>query len=230
MERLALLIDGENISADCFPLIARLCSQLGTAATHSAQVFADFRQGAAAGWLDVCASFGLKPEFQLAIRGKNSVDIAITIAAMDILATGVADTICLVSSDRDFIPLAHRVRAAGVSMVGIGRAPADSTLMKACDRFLLLASVNEIAKPIVAASPGVSEDERRFLIDTIEELYQDNKSTPFHPGLLGNELKRRDGKLFERVGGKKLLKRLVALNVAAVHGTDGDKRVSPTRR
>ena len=39
-------------------------------------------------------------------KGKNATDIALVIDAMDILYTKDVDTICLVSSDCDFTPLA----------------------------------------------------------------------------------------------------------------------------
>lgn len=117
MAQVALLIDGENIAARYFAEVARHCLSLGNIC--SSQVFADFSGGRQTGWLDVCREFGVKPEFQLSRKGKNSVDIAMTIAAMDLLASGAVDAICLVSSDRDFIPLAQRIRRSGLVVVGL---------------------------------------------------------------------------------------------------------------
>ena len=44
---------------------------------------------------------------------KNGADIALAIDAMDILYAGAVTAFCIVSNDRDFVPLALRLRAAG---------------------------------------------------------------------------------------------------------------------
>jgi uncharacterized protein (TIGR00288 family) len=229
MARLALLIDGENIGARYFPEIATHCLKHGD--MRSAQVFADFSKGRRAAWLEVCRSFGVKPQLQLARKGKNSVDIAMTIAAMDLLRDEAVDAMCLVSSDRDFIPLAQRVRQTGVLVYGIGLNGEDVGLAEACDSYVLLeqAEKQRAVPPQASPVPMVTEDERRFLIDLVEECWKNSKSAPFLPAVLGSELRKRNAALADRLGGKKLLKRLVTAGVVSVHGNGTDKAISPAK-
>jgi uncharacterized protein (TIGR00288 family) len=233
MARLALLIDGENVGARYFAEIARHCLAFGD--LRSAQVFADFSEGRRASWLEVCRDFGLQPQFQLSRKGKNSVDIAMTIAAMDLMHEGAMDAICLVSTDRDFIPLAQRLRQTGMAVIGIGLATDDKSLAEACDSYFLLAPV---AKPKALTQTGqsvakpaqlVTADERGFLIDLINDLWRGNKSAPFAPALLGSEMRRRRAVLADRLGGKKLLKRLNDAGVVTVHGSGAAKLISPAK-
>jgi hypothetical protein len=134
---IAVLIDAENISATQYDFIADQISKIGVARLF--RLFADFTNPAHAVWLDLAARNGLEPVLQCSGgKGKNSTDIALTIHAMDILHGIAVDAICLVSSDRDFAPLAQRLRAGGLLVYGFGRADAHTTLRAACTRFFAL--------------------------------------------------------------------------------------------
>ena len=126
MPRLALLIDAENIAAGHWPRIDTECRALGRLTVQ--RLFGDFTEVRLSGWLEIGRRYGLEAVMQLnGGRGKNSADIALTIHAMDLLHGGAVDGFCLVSSDRDFVPLATRLIGAGKAVHVLCRA-ADERL------------------------------------------------------------------------------------------------------
>ena len=234
MKRLALLIDGENISSDHFDAIAAHCHPLGE--TRVALVFADFGEGRCKDWIATARRRGLQPIFQLS-AGKNSTDIAMTVAAMDILHAGAIDTIALASSDRDFIPLVQRLRLGGVSVVLFTQQPPHELMQRACDKIVHLGRV-PVARPAPKIVPApkppaikpISAEERAFLIDLVEDLCHGAGGKPIGANTIGVELRRRNLPLAERIGGSGLLKRLVA-NKIVVQPQDGpNKMVSAAKR
>lgn len=117
MAQIALLIDGENISDEHFREISKFCDKQGD--VRVARVFGDFSEGRLTGWVKQARASRLEPVFQLS-RGKNSTDIAMTIAAMDLLRDESIDAICIASDDRDFTPVLQRLRASGKTVMGTG--------------------------------------------------------------------------------------------------------------
>lgn len=131
----ALLIDAENVGAVFWPQIKGAVSRkLG-----AKKVFADFGAGHCKQWLAVAEEDGLTPVPRPG--GSNATDIAITIAAMDLLRTGDFDTIYLVSSDRDYVPLVQRLRKAKLKVVVIGEAKTVQSARNACSEFVELKPV-----------------------------------------------------------------------------------------
>ena len=116
----AVFIDGENIPATMFDEISIQADKLGECLIW--RVFGDFSLDSHADWLAVCRRHGIQAFTELPTEsGKNSTDIAIVIAAMDLLATSTIDALVLVSDDRDFLPLVRRLRAGGMDVHGLGR-------------------------------------------------------------------------------------------------------------
>lgn len=245
MTRVALLIDGENIASRYFAEIARYCLSLGELSLM--QVFADFSDGKSQGWLTVCREYGLQPMLQLSGgKGKNSTDIAIVVAAMDVMHDKIADIVCLASSDRDFIPLAQRLRVGGIRVVGIGRAAADKALAECCDEFFLLEEKSASARPnllaidAVATStnskvkspakphPMLSPDEQAMISDLIAELCCAAGTRSVRLAVIGNELQKRQPTLAKRLGKGRLLKQL-RLAAFVVRGLGTSIVVEPRR-
>jgi hypothetical protein len=74
-------------------------------------------------WRMCAIEFGIQPMLQFNPMGKeNASDFALTIDAMDLLHGGGFSAFCIVSSDSDFVPLATRIRAAGLPVYGCGEA------------------------------------------------------------------------------------------------------------
>jgi NYN domain len=119
---MAVFIDGENIPAKFFE--ALMIALRPYSAARTIRVFGDFTNPAHRDWTDVCRTQGLEAVLHLpSIAGKNGTDMLMTIAAMDVLATGNFNTIVLVSDDSDFVPLARRLRAGGMNVIGAGVKP-----------------------------------------------------------------------------------------------------------
>lgn len=67
--------------------------------------------------------------------GPNATDIALVIGAMDLLSAGFRH-FCLVTGDSDYVPLVHRLRQDGATVLVIGASNASTALKEACSQFL----------------------------------------------------------------------------------------------
>ena len=100
-DRIALLIDAENVSKKYVKLIMDELSEYGVV-THK-RVYGDFTNGSVLSWKENLAQYAMTPVFQFnSTKGKNASDSAMIIDAMDILHSGNVDGFCLVTSDGDF--------------------------------------------------------------------------------------------------------------------------------
>lgn len=139
--RLAVLVDAENVPAKHWPRIRDHVESTGT--IIACRIFGDFTNGRLSKWIKVAQEEALQTVMQMS--GPNACDIAITIAAMEFLHTAKLEGICLVSSDRDFTPLAQRLRSAGIKVHGFGEAKTSKSLRKACTTFTELGSLRPVA-------------------------------------------------------------------------------------
>jgi hypothetical protein len=146
--RIALLIDGENVAAQHFPAIAKKVGKLGQPVVR--RLF-----GLSKDWEAVARDKALKVEWQPSGgKGKNTVDIAMAVHAMDIVHRGLADAICLVSSDCDFQPLAVHLREAGMTVYGMGEEKTDGSLREAYTEFHVLTKPNTTTMQPKAKAPA----------------------------------------------------------------------------
>jgi hypothetical protein len=96
-----------------------------------------------------------------AVAGKNAVDIALTIDAMDLVHAGGLDGMCLVTSDSDFTRLAHRLREGGLLVYGFGKAATPPSFIAACERFTPLDLGSESSPDRLAATTTAAAVPRR---------------------------------------------------------------------
>ncbi len=154
--KLALLIDGDNVSASYMPLIEREAMKVGTLAVR--RIYGQFESGKMKSWLKHLDEYELTPvNVSPLTRGKNATDLKLTIEAMDILLGRGLDGVCIASSDGDFTPLAERVRAAAVACYGFGMKKAPTGYKKAFDRFYecdTILAVEKKSAPRRAATPA----------------------------------------------------------------------------
>ena len=232
--RIAILVDAENISADNWPAIDRLFSGLG--AGLSLTCFGDFTNPAHAGWLEVCRRNNGTAEMVLSNgAGKNGADIALTIAAMELLQNQAARMIVVVSNDCDFVPLAHRITTSGCVAVGVGRANASQTLRRAFDRYVVLppSGQTSAAAPASKAPPAappvppeqprapagkLSSEQVQFLTALIERLAQKDPDGTVLLSHLGLALRKEYPALGELLGKGKLRKALRQYGIADEYG------------
>jgi hypothetical protein len=125
--RVALLIDGDNLSASLVPRLIEQALSEGDPVIR--RVYGNGRPN----WVEVA---GVR--FVEAGAGKNGADLCLAIDAMDIFHTDSADLFVLASSDGDFSHLAHRLREGGAEVIGIGEDKAPEKFRAACGKFIVL--------------------------------------------------------------------------------------------
>ena len=155
-ERVALLIDADNLSADVIEqAIEHLLGQFG--AIHFRRAYCSPQK--VIEHMDLFRRHSIRPMVNVP-TGKNSTDIALAVDAIDLALTERPSVVVIASSDSDYAPLAQRLREKGCRVLGIGQAGktgAESPL--AYDSFIDLAhrkaSASRPVKPAVAV-PAVA--------------------------------------------------------------------------
>ena len=128
--QVAVLIDFENVGLDSVRWLFDQVSDIGRIIIRRA--YADW--SAAAGkrdhrqQRDQLLELGIEPIHLFhSVSGKNSSDIRLAIDAIELMYLSPVDTFVIVSSDTDFVPLVSKLRAAGKTVIGAGRAAADQS-------------------------------------------------------------------------------------------------------
>jgi len=148
--KLALLIDGDNVSATYMPLIMREAAKIGAVATR--RIYGQFKSGKMKSWQKHLKEYDLTPvNVSPLTRGKNATDMKLVIEAMDMLHGRQLDGFCIASSDGDFTPLAARIRGNAIAVYGFGAKKAPASYKTEFDRFYecdtLLAAEKEKKTP-----------------------------------------------------------------------------------
>lgn len=124
--RVALMVDGDNLSSD-------QAGRLMILAGREGEVVIRRVYGNAANLPGWCAAPGF--HFRHAGPGKNAADLLLTVEAMEVMLLQRADVLVIASSDRDFSHLATHLREAGSRVIGLGEAKAPETFRRACNLF-----------------------------------------------------------------------------------------------
>lgn len=141
---LALLIDGDNVSAKNIAGLMAEIAKYGTASVR--RIYGDWTDSSTRSWKNCLLDYSILPIQQFAYtQGKNSTDGAMIIDAMDLLYTGRFSGFCIVSSDSDFTRLAARIREQGVTVYGFGERKTNSAFIAACDKFVYFDVLNTLA-------------------------------------------------------------------------------------
>lgn len=144
--RVALLVDGDNISAQHADTILANARALGQPDILRCYLNAQ-----------KCSSWLSRPEFR-AIHsgtGKNSSDLLLAIDAMELALGGTSGSFVIASSDSDFSHLAHRLRERGLQVHGMGEAKTPPAFRAACSGFTQLGQ--SAAQPVLAVAASRPE-------------------------------------------------------------------------
>ena len=89
---------------------------------------------------------------------KNGADIRLSLDALeDVTRQGHVGTVVVVGGDSDFMPLSHKLKAAGVVLVGVGaRASTNRHWARSCHEFHYYDAL--VASPAVDAPAGDDAD------------------------------------------------------------------------
>ena len=118
--------------------------------------------------------FGIQPMSQIAYtKGKNAVDIRITIEAMALLNKEYIDTVCLATNDSDFTPLVYHLQLNNKYVIGAGDNQASDTYKNAFNAFI---SVEKISEPIqlIENSSDKRNKPLENLVDVINKIIDSN--------------------------------------------------------
>lgn len=144
-EKLAILIDADNVSPKYIDIIMKETAVYGIATIR--RIYCDWTDNSKNSWKGVVLDNSFTPVQQYSYTtGKNSSDSAMIIDAMDILYGNAVSGFVLVTSDSDFTRLASRLREAGKRVIGMGESKTPSAFVRACEQFKTLDVLMEAAK------------------------------------------------------------------------------------
>ncbi|GLR47961.1 NYN domain-containing protein [Sphingomonas astaxanthinifaciens] len=162
MERdrnIALLIDADNASPDHLDEVLLVLGELGT--INIRRAYGNWSKPALKGWGQLTSQHSIQPIQQFdVVKGKSATDMRMVIDAMDLLYRGQLDGLGIMSSDSDFLPLAQRIREAGLKVYGFGTAKTPISFQNSCDRFFdvqALAENGEQADEVHESRPVEAE-------------------------------------------------------------------------
>ncbi|MGC8952599.1 MAG: hypothetical protein C0184_01640 [Chloroflexus aggregans] len=132
---------GENCAATYADQVMELAHKQGMLVIR--RVYANWSLSAHQKWIEAVACYDLRPIYHAGIApGKSTIDMVLTIDAMDLHYRQVCDDFCLVTGDGDYAPLVKRLRAGGANVIVIGMEQTAIVLKEACSTFIPLAKPN----------------------------------------------------------------------------------------
>jgi hypothetical protein len=168
-ERLAVLIDAENISADTADSIFTEIARIGE--TRVRRIYGDFSETRLQKWSDSIAKHGIARRQTFATpAGKNASDIALVIDAMDLLQQKLFDGFCIVSSDSDFAQLATRIQDQCIPVFGFGRHRTPEGFQGACDRFTCLDAPDAASACAILARNAAAQEPADAAVPLLLEI------------------------------------------------------------
>lgn len=151
-QRVAVLIDGDSFSPRLADPLFDYAASLGRVV--SAQLFANFAASKAGAWSPAIRTHGIiAMQHFNGNNGKNAADIALAIAALDLLHDKRADLYVIVTADSDFMGLAHRIRQSGNAVHGVGPENASTAFQQSCSVFV---TTDELRRRALPPSGGLS--------------------------------------------------------------------------
>lgn len=176
----AVLVDGENLSAD-------LSGQIIDEARKRGPLVVKRVYGNATNM----AKWAAAPGFKLVHTGtgKNATDLLLAVEAVSLFHEGGIDTVVIASSDGDFSHLAHHLRERQLNVVGMGETKAPGAFRDACSDFFEL-----VAKPASAALPTPKPQPPSAVVPKVRAALKENPQTDGWCSLsrLGKSLRRLD--------------------------------------
>lgn len=175
--RIALLVDGDNISPKYLPAIMHEMQKRGTC--YLKRIYGDWTSATMGGWKDCLQEFGVRPMQQFRY-GVNSTDNAIIMDAMEILlSTHRIECFCIVSSDGGFHSLCQRIRESGRFVIGIGDRKTKPVLQRSCDEFVFLDNLSLDESKSLGKINGEALNPESLLTRAYLECSSDREWVPF---------------------------------------------------
>jgi len=138
--KIALLIDAENVSYRDLPRFLEAVERQGPLGLKA--IYGDWKRPNLQKWHELAQAENFKIRHQTSNPNvKNSSDMKLIMDAMEVLYRTPFRVFCLVSNDADYVPLCEKIRRAGGYVIGMGYRNAAEALIRACDMFIFIQSV-----------------------------------------------------------------------------------------
>ena len=138
-ENIALLIDGDNFSANRFNELMLTLSAQGR--VRIKRIYGDFSSTTMNSWKDRSIRCRLNAVQQFSKKSGNSTDMKLIIDAMDILYNYQdITTFCIASSDTDYLSLVTRLQEAGKYVIVAGGEFISVEMRSSADRVIIMES------------------------------------------------------------------------------------------
>ena len=196
-KNIAVLIDADNTSYHIIGAALNSISLFGHISLKRA--YGNWGKEELDEWKPIMKELAIRPMQQNDyVKNKNATDIALAIDAMDLLHSNTYDAFAVISSDSDFTPLVMRLREQGLFVIGVGKPEAATSLIQACDKFIVIDSKEEkllakSTKKPMAMNPVIEPDSPAAMIhkaleDVAGEYSRDDGFTLYSQ--VGEYLKR----------------------------------------
>ena len=133
--RLGVLIHAETVAPESWAPLSRLLADRGEVSVVHAH--ADWSAPGVAGWLPVLRRHGIQLRHQF--RARTSQDpalIALTMDAVELAAGAGLDGVVLVGDVGSAMPLLHRLRECGLTVIVAGPPATPLDIRGACSEFV----------------------------------------------------------------------------------------------
>ncbi len=139
-KKIALLIDYDNFNQEKFlPILLDELNEIGDVLIKYA-FYSNLNDGTIR---DKFIKYGIEPMSQIAYsKGKNAVDIRMTIEAMNLLSKDYIDSVCLATSDSDFTPLVYQLQKNNRYVIGAGDNKASNAYMNVFNDFISVEKIS----------------------------------------------------------------------------------------
>ncbi len=153
---LALLVDGENVSAEFAVHLLAAVGDFGGATIR--YVYGNWSHSTLHPWVAAASRYSFRTmHYAHPVSGKNATDIALTVDAMALFAQGIRH-FCVVSSDTDYIPLIRHLRHSGCFVLGIGK---NATRKEVKDAYTVFLTTEQLLSPTGKAQPPIVNQESK---------------------------------------------------------------------
>lgn len=145
-KKIALLIDYDNFNqVKYFPVLFEELNEIGDVLIKYA-FYSNLNDSTIK---DKFIEYGIEPMAQIAYsKGKNAVDIRITIEAMSLLNKDYIDAICLATNDSDFTPLVYQLQKSNKYVIGAGDNKAQDSYKNTFNTFISVEKITMESKTV----------------------------------------------------------------------------------
>lgn len=136
-DRLAVLIDGDNLSSEMVNDWMPHLTEYGV--MQIGRVYGNWSKPQFGPWRTFCQAYGFSERHQPDyVKGKNASDMAIAIDAMVIALTRKVDAFLIATGDSDFTPLIQTLREMGFRVYCGGTGKASPYLKQNCHKYICM--------------------------------------------------------------------------------------------